>query len=259
MSEVDYKEAPFSSEASSGEIPVKVHIIAPSTLPEGYVFEAEVGIPGNKKTISVEVPPGGVVEGQVFLVPLPADFGAGEPQVKVPTGRWKDGTFDFCNAGPFHPSLWCALCFTQVGMGQIMQRMRLNWLGDIGHDSATKNTYKVVLALVLSYTAYSIALEIMEGSRNYQNIPAYIPVLKFIGAMLFTIWSVYALMKTRENIRAKYSIPEESCKGYEDLVCSMCCSCCVVAQMARHTGEYETYKGSCCSATGMAGHTPSIV
>lgn len=55
MSEVDYKEAPFSSEADSGEIPVKVHIIAPSTLPEGYVFEAEVGTPGNKKTISVEV------------------------------------------------------------------------------------------------------------------------------------------------------------------------------------------------------------
>ncbi len=53
------------------------------------------------------------MEGQVFLVPLPADFGSGEPQVKVPTGRWKDGTFDFCNAGPCHPSLWCALCFTQ--------------------------------------------------------------------------------------------------------------------------------------------------
>ncbi len=140
-----------------------------------------------------------------------------------------------------------------------MQRMRLNWLGDIGHDSATKNTYKVVLALVLAYSAYSIALEIMEGSKNYQNIRAYIPVLKFIGAMLFTIWSIYALMKTRENIRAKYSIPEERCKGYEDLVCSMCCSCCVVAQMARHTGEYETYKGSCCSANGMAAHTPSIV
>lgn len=73
-----------------------------------------------------------MVEGQVFLVPLPADFGAGEPQVKVPTGRWKDGTFDFCNAGPFHPSLWCALCFTQgeTGCGLIILTSRLSKMSD---------------------------------------------------------------------------------------------------------------------------------
>ena len=55
MSETDYKEAPFSPEEAAVDIPVKVHIIAPSTLPEGYVFEAQVGAPGSKKTISVEV------------------------------------------------------------------------------------------------------------------------------------------------------------------------------------------------------------
>ena len=146
-----------------------------------------------------------------------------------------------------------------VGMGQVMQRMRLNWLGEIAHDSATKITFKVVLALMLSYTAFSVALEMIEAQNNYYNIPAYISVLKFIGGVMFTIWSIYALMKTRENVRAKYSIPEEKCPGYEDLCCSMFCSCCVVAQMARHTGEYETYKGTCCSETGMAAHTPSIV
>lgn len=76
---------------------------------------------------------------------------------------------------------------------------------------------------------------------------------------MFTIWSIYALMKTRENVRAKYSIPEEKCQGCEDLCCSVFCSCCVVAQLARHTGDYETYKGSACSETGHAAHTPSIV
>ena len=58
-------------------------------------------------------PAGGVVEGQVFLVPLPDDFAVGEPRIDAPTGRWKDGTFDLVNAGWCHPSLWCALCFTQ--------------------------------------------------------------------------------------------------------------------------------------------------
>jgi Cys-rich protein (TIGR01571 family) len=137
--------------------------------------------------------------------------------------------------------------------------MRLNWLGEVSHDAATKNTFKVVLALLLSYTVFSIALEIAEGSMNYMDIPAWIPAMKFLGGVTFTIWSIFALMKTRENMRAKYSIPEEKCIGCEDVCCSMWCSCCVVAQMARHTGEYETYKGSACSETGMAGNAPSIV
>ena len=55
-SETDYKEAPFGDdEGLQKDVPVKVHIIAPSTLPEGYSFEAEVGAPGAKKTINVEV------------------------------------------------------------------------------------------------------------------------------------------------------------------------------------------------------------
>ena len=51
--EADYKEA-FNNESAT-DVPVKIHIIAPSTLPEGYIFEAEIGAPGAKKTISVEV------------------------------------------------------------------------------------------------------------------------------------------------------------------------------------------------------------
>ncbi len=55
-SETDYKEAPFADDDGfQKDVPVKVHIIAPSTLPEGYVFEAEVGAEGAKRTISVEV------------------------------------------------------------------------------------------------------------------------------------------------------------------------------------------------------------
>jgi len=57
-SDVEYKEsAGFDNDkvGIDGDIPVKVHIIAPSTLPEGYQFEAEIGAPGLKKTINVEV------------------------------------------------------------------------------------------------------------------------------------------------------------------------------------------------------------
>lgn len=61
----------------------------------------------------VSQPPGGVVEGQIFLAPLPADFGDNLPRVNIPTGQWKDGLFDIFNAGIFHPSVVCGFCFTQ--------------------------------------------------------------------------------------------------------------------------------------------------
>ena len=256
MSETAYKQDQFSDELPTSP-PVKVHIISPSTMPEGYVFDAQIGVPGNKKTLTVEVPPGGFDEGQVFLHGLPPDFAVGEPSLNIPTGRWKDGLCDFLNAGLFHPSVWCACCCTQIGMGQVMQRLHLTWLGDVGHDSSTKNTFMVVLALLCAYTVYSLALEIIEGDNMYET-PAWVAPMKFVGGVLFTIWSVWALMKTRENVRAKYSIPEEKCGGCEDLCCAAWCSCCVVAQIARHTGEYETYRGSCCSKTGLSG-APEIV
>jgi len=258
----DYKEGAFADEPQKGEdyvAPVKVHIVAPSTLPEGYAFDAEVGAIGAKKTISVEVPPGGVVEGQVFTIPLPDDFAVGEPRVNTPTGKWKDGLFDLLNAGKSHPSLWCGLCLTQVAMAQVMQRLRFNWLGEPAPDAASKSTFKVVVTLVICYVIFTVSLEMAEASSNYYAIPAWIPTLRFIGGVLFTIYSIYSLMKTRENLRDKYSIPEERCVGMEDLCCSMWCSCCVVSQMARHTGEYETYKGSYCTETGMAGGTPAVV
>ncbi len=145
-------------------------------------------------------------------------------------------------------------------MGQLMQRLRLNWLGEAGEDESAKISFKVVLTLVICYTVFALCLEIAEVSNYYYYIPAYIPSLKFIGGVIFTIYSIIALMRVRESVRAKYSIPENTtCAGCEDVVYSACCSCCVVAQIARHTGEYETYKGSFCSETGMAPGTPQIV
>jgi len=254
----DYKEGGFADEPST-EIPTQVHIIAPSAMPGGYEFEAEVGAEGAKKTISAAVPPGGVVEGQIFLVPLPDDFAVGEARVDVPTGRWKDRWFDIINEGICHPSVWCSVCFTQVAMAQVMQRLRLNWIGSAAPDAATENTFKIVLALVICYTVFTVALEVAESSIGYNQLPTWIPVLRFIGGIVFTVYSIYSLMRTRESVRAKYSIPEERCAGMEDLCCSMWCSCCVVSQMARHTGDYDNYKGRFCSSTGMAASTPAIV
>lgn len=85
---------PLNPDGSS--MPVLVHVTAPSDLPQGYTFEAFLNGDPNR-TFSVEVPEGGVKEGQVFLAPVPSTM-KGE-HLEVPVGAWKDGLFGCCNAG----------------------------------------------------------------------------------------------------------------------------------------------------------------
>lgn len=143
-----------------------------------------------------------------------------------------------------------------VLMGQIMQRMMLTWLGEPGPIISTRNSFKVVLVIVVSYFVYSTALELATLPYDVQDVPTYLPALKMTGSILFSLWALYALCRTRESIRHRYSIEEERCQGCEDLCCSFWCSCCTVAQVARHTGDYEEYPASCCTQTGLPPGAP---
>jgi len=239
-------------------LPILVHVTAPASLPAGYTFEAELN--GDKtRTFTVEVPEGGVKEGQMFLTPLPESMNGF--RLAIPTGGWKDGFLGCFNAGFCHPSIWCAFCCPQILMAQVMTRMNLTWLGDPGPRVSTQNTFKVVFTIVMSYIVYSTALELasLEYTSVGVDLPTYLLVLKTIGSVTFTVYAFYSLCKTRQNVRARYSIPTAQCGGMEDCVCAFFCTCCTVSQLARHTGEYETYPGVCCSETGHPKGTPLTV
>jgi len=237
-----------------------VNVIAPATLPEGYTFEAII----SDRTFTVTVPPGGVTEGQTFLAPLPPNEEDNGPRVVVQTGRWKDGLLGCFNAGICHPHLCCALWCTQISMAQVMKRMKLTWLGEPGEDHSTSNTFKIVMTIVVAYFIYSVSLDAVSPSLlnpdadEEEQSPA-IAAAKLIGSLLFVTYSIYSLCKTRQSVREKFHIPEEHCCGCEDLCCSLFCSCCTAAQMARHTGEYETYPGMCCTETGLPSNAPAVV
>jgi len=107
-------DTPYTK-AGAHDLPLMIHVTAPATLPAGYTFEAEInGDPA--KLCTVQVPAGGVEEGQVFLAPLAKTYDG--PRLVAPVGQWKDGLFDFCQPGCCHPSFWCSLCCTQCAMGQ---------------------------------------------------------------------------------------------------------------------------------------------
>lgn len=244
--------------AVASRAPQMVQVVAPSTLPEGYQFEAQMG----EKRFMATVPKGGVKEGETFLTTVPQGENLGET-LQIPTGQWKDGLFDCCRYGAFSPHLWCATFCTNVAMGQVMQRMNLTWLGTTGSPERTRDTYKVILTLTIAYFCFRMLVTAMTPTQTnaYYAAPApsWLTTINDIAGLLMSLWSIYALMKTRKYIRTKYSIPEERCQGCEDLCCSMWCSCCTVAQLARHTGEFEQYPSNCCSETGLPANAPRVV
>ena len=85
--------------------------MAPATLSEGYSFQVEME---GGKTISVQVPPGGVEEGQKFMVPLSEQDSSsvkfGMPRIQVPVGEWRDGLCNCFKYGLCHYHLWTSCC-----------------------------------------------------------------------------------------------------------------------------------------------------
>ena len=183
------------------------------------------------------------------------------PRINAPTGHWKDELCDCCSEGLCHPSLCCAIWCRSIAMGQIMSRMQLTWLGGPGPLYRTRQTFSVILMLTVAIFLYSGAvntLALQYEPFTKEEVPTALLMASRIG-MIFVVWYIVALCRTRKTVRERYQIPEHSCKGCEDCCCAYWCSCCVTAQMLRHTGEYEHYPGVCCSATGHPPGTPLVV
>lgn len=236
--------------------PMMMRVTAPSNLPSGYTFDARVG--DSNDLMSVTVPEGGVQGGDVFLVPRPE--GDSTKLLNAPTGRWKDGLCDCCANGPFHSSLCCAIFCCQIAMGQVMQRMRLTWLGVAGDAESTRNTFNIVATIVISYFIFNSALDLYIQTfyinNDAQDLSLAIYYMHKFGLLFFGFWCIFALCRTTRSVRETYSIPGTDC---EDCLHSTCCSCCTVARIARHTGEFETYPPSCFSKTGLGAHAPMAV
>ena len=77
------------------ELPV-CDVVAPSDLPGGYMFEAQLG---SKKFLAT-VPPGGVTKGQRFVSTMRE---LETIEIPVPLGGWRDGVVDCCTDGICHP------------------------------------------------------------------------------------------------------------------------------------------------------------
>jgi hypothetical protein len=101
---------------SADEIPKKYvgQMIAPANLPEGYELPVKLG----SSQFNIQIPMGGVEQGQVFNVSIPQDNSAlpssssaqRTSSVLPPVGVWRDGLYDFFSYGMCHPHCITSTC-----------------------------------------------------------------------------------------------------------------------------------------------------
>lgn len=95
-------------------------------------------------------------------------------------------------------------------------------------------------------------------------VPVWAYSLLAIRAVCRSILIVYIFVvsfRTRSHVREKYDIPEdERChqRGCEDILVSTVCAPCSVAQLARHTADYDSYNAACCTPTGLSEFAPPV-
>jgi len=238
---------------AAGDVPM-VQVSAPSVLPGGYVFDAVA----NGQTFSVTVPAGGVSRGQTFSAPFEPG-GGGLSASAVPEGRWKDGLCDCCMFGCCHPALWMGICCRLALLGQVQNRLRLNWLG-VSANPGDRSPFKILLGISILDSILLILTFYIDDNglpTTLSEYSAITMVCRVISIAVAVFW-IYVASKTRRYIRERSGIPEKSCQGCEDCCCAYWCSCCMVLQMAGHTADYETYAAKCCSETGLPVNAPQL-
>ena len=142
----------------------------------------------------------------------------------------------------------------------MMTRMHLDSAGNKTASLRSRVHFNIVLVVplvlamlhgvlfFLMFRAFHLHLKGQLWIFIYSSIPVVIVDISLFG------YFIYMTAKVRRIVRQEYYIQEDSCMGYRDEVLSLFCSPFVVAQMGRHTADYETYVGMFCTKTGFSDH-----
>lgn len=218
-------------------------------------------------TVSVEKQAYGSIPGA--LSPVDAVVVVDDNDV-AQVGSWRDGICSCFSMGLCHPylcmSCWCTPC----ALGQVMTRMGLNSLGEYQQQQQNNHpfwtTFKIIVFVTVVYYILDTTLGAIVApygftvdSHNkivFDKVdvppPVGIRVAMSIRGLLELGYFLYVLIimiRTRAAVRRQSGIPSSS--PCEDCCCSYWCSCCTVAQMARHTSNVNRYEAACCTDTGL--------
>ena len=238
-----------------------VQIEAPATLPPNFTFVAT--LPGGRAfTVTTDPEGGGVQRGQILELPFPSSFLA--TTVVPPKGYWKDGLCDCLSLGCCHPTVWVSWLCPLVGIGQTNTRLRLDWLG---RKATIPRQVKFTFGILVTITVLHIIAANIWSYLGHNLDPVYFKIGSSLSLCVM-LFRIYSIARTRYQVRKRYEIPESACargcccgccRSCDDVCAAALCSCCVTARMLRHTADYETYRGLCCSSNGLPASAPVVV
>lgn len=239
--------SPSRRSAPDVELPI-VDVVAPSDLPGGYQFEAEL----NGKRFLATVPIGGVQKGKTFYCYMePTD------DAKILTGGWKDSPLDLFKYGYEHPMCVCSVLCPLLALSQVMERLGL----DITGKRASSDTPQLILytprgmALSMLFMWATLNIFILSGfelkTSRFLAVSAadkFSLLLVNFSLMAFTI---YATINTRNYIMDRFRIPVSVVNSHVETLLAAIFFPLSIAQMGRHTASYEIYDAVLCHTTGI--------
>lgn len=160
-------------------------------------------------------------------------------------------------------------------MGQILTRMRMNWLGSPAPEYDWHMTFRRIAIIVIVYYVLSLILtpdstEVFTAEDGTVTVihhegPLWKAITYNVLTTSFGLYTVIVMIRLRAAVRAKYEIPTKHCGcriadvSMEDCCCAVFCGCCTVGQMARQTANYEEIRAVCCTDTGLPPSMQTII
>lgn len=134
-----------------------------------------------------------------------------------------------------------------------MTRTGLDWQAKPANkfvSSLSCTNMTVVFFFWIAMNASAALMFVVRWQRGQDlEVDFYAPIVAL--NVLFLFYLLKLVKNTRAVIRDKYQIPENTCIGCEDCMCATFCMSCTICQMGRHTADFDTYSGTCCSSTGL--------
>lgn len=229
----------------------------------------------NRRDQERVVPPGGDLRLELPLSQSPKQLKVTETTpfsvsnnyraTDAPIGYWKDSLWSCFRLGPCHVSLWNSACCPQILMAQVLTRMHMNWFGESSPENEWRQTFPRMLYLVGCYWFLTFFLApattaLVERDKDGNAVlsstdpaPSIQSKLYNLFSLAFGFYTLIVLAKLRRAVRLRYEIPltYPVMGQMEDCCLSFWCGCCAVAQIARHTCDYEHQPASCCCTTGL--------
>ena len=239
--------SPSRESSEDKELPI-VDVVAPSDLPGGYKFEAEL----NGKRFLATVPIGGIQKGKTFYCYMePTD------DAKVHAGGWKDSPVDVLKYGYKHPMFVTSMLCPLLALSQVMERIDLDITGKRASSDAPQLLLYTPRGMALSMLFFWAFLNTVILSGLEMKTSMFLVVSAADKFALFVVnasllaFTIYATINTRNYIMERYQIPVSRVGSQLETILAALFFPVTIAQMGRHTANYDIYEGIFCHPTGI--------